>query len=77
MPKLPLLTGKELIKLLELSGFRVARQKGSHIRLLSDDDRATTVPMHGNKTIPKGLLRKIIREDMKISLSDFIDLYDH
>jgi len=35
----------------------------------------TTVPIHTNKEVPKGLLRKIIREDLEISLYDFLALY--
>ncbi len=55
--------------------FRVTRTKGSHVRLRSEDGRVTTVPVHGNKDIPKGLLRKIIREDLEISLEEFLGLY--
>jgi len=33
------------------------------------------LPVHGNKDIPKGLLRKIIREDLEISLEEFLELY--
>jgi len=57
-------------------GFRVTRTKGSHVRLRSEDGRVTTVPVHGgNKDIPKGLLRKIIREDLETSLEEFLELY--
>ena len=75
MPKLPVIKGGELVKFLESIGFRVTRMKGSHIRLRSEDRRATTVPVHGNKDIPKGFLRKIIREDLEISLEKFLELY--
>jgi predicted RNA binding protein YcfA (HicA-like mRNA interferase family) len=75
MPKLPVFKGKELIKFLEYLGFRVTRTKGSHSRLISEDGRVTSVPVHGNKDVPKGLLRKIIREDMEISIEDFTELY--
>ena len=75
MPKLPALTGNELIHVLEALGFRVTRQKGSHVRLFSADGRAITVPIHENKTLPKGLLRKIIREDMEMSMEDFLHVY--
>lgn len=75
MPKLPIIKCREFVKFLESIGFRVTRMKGSHVRLRSDDGKATTVPMHGNKDIPKGLLRKIIREDLEISLEEFSGLY--
>jgi predicted RNA binding protein YcfA (HicA-like mRNA interferase family) len=68
MPKLPAIKGRELVKFLESIGFSVVRMKGSHVRLRSEDGRVITVPVHGSKDIPKGLLRKIIREDFEISL---------
>ena len=75
MYRLPVIKGRELIKFLEFMGFRVTRTKGSHTRLRSEDGKVTTVPVHGNKDIPKGLLRKIIREDLEISLEEFSRLY--
>jgi len=75
MSKLPVIKGRELVKFLESVDFRVTKTKGSHVRLRSEDGRVTTVPVHGNKDIPKGLLRKIIREDLEISLEEFLGLY--
>jgi len=49
MPKLPVIKGIELIKFLETLDFKVARTKGSHSRLKSEDGRATSVPVHGSK----------------------------
>jgi hypothetical protein len=34
------------------------------------------VPVHKNEDLPKGLLRKIIKEDLKLSLEDFIEIND-
>lgn len=45
------------------------------MRLKSMEGKFTTVPIHGNKDLPKGLWRKIIREDIEISLERFIELY--
>jgi predicted RNA binding protein YcfA (HicA-like mRNA interferase family) len=75
MPKIPAITGKELIKLLQSMGFEITRTKGSHVRLWLKDKKATTVPIHGNKAIPKGLLRKIIREDLEMSMKEFFNIY--
>ena len=75
MSKLPAIKGKDLLRFLESLGFEIARTKGSHVRLRSKDGRMTTVPLHGNKVIPKGLLRKIIREDLEMSLDEFSELY--
>jgi predicted RNA binding protein YcfA (HicA-like mRNA interferase family) len=75
MLKFPAIKGKDFIKYLESIGFKVTRTKGSHVRLRSEDGRATTIPVHKNKNIPKGLLRKIIREDLEIGLDEFFKLY--
>ena len=76
MRKLPAIEGGELVKLLEKLGFSTIRTKGSHIRLRAEDGRITTVPIHSGKIIPKGLLRKIIREDLEMTLVEFLELFE-
>jgi predicted RNA binding protein YcfA (HicA-like mRNA interferase family) len=73
---LPVMKGKDLIAFLETQGFLVSRQKGSHVRMKSVDGRNTTVPVHSGEDIPKGLLRKIIREDLEMTLEDFVQAYE-
>ncbi len=77
MQKLPVIDAQELLRFLKAFGFVVIRTKGSHVRLRSEDGRVTTVPIHANKEVPKGLLRKIIREDLEISLEKFLDMYSN
>jgi predicted RNA binding protein YcfA (HicA-like mRNA interferase family) len=74
---LPVIKGKELVTFLEKIGFTVIRQKGSHIRMKSEDGKYTTVPVHSGEDIPKGLLRKIIREDLEMELEDFSRAYEN
>ncbi len=74
--KLPVISGKEFIKFLESLGFVVTRVSGSHHRLKHPDGRVTTVPVHRNDDVPKGLLRKIIREDIELDLEKFIKLWE-
>ena len=76
MHKLPAISGKQFIKFLEFIGFKIVRIKGSHVRLKSEDGRITTVPLHSGIVLPKGLLRKIIREDLGISLTESLELYN-
>ena len=71
MPKLPLISGKTAIKAFIKIGYRVIRQRGSHIRLHHSDRRPLTVPDH--KVLGKGLLRKLLR-DAELSIEDFINL---
>lgn len=66
--KLPIISGKDFIKILESIGFKVIRINGSHHRLKHPDGRITTVPIHKNDSLPKGLLRKILREDIEMSI---------
>jgi len=68
MPKLPILSGKEIIKVLEKIGYRQIRQRGSHIRLGCPNRKSVTVPDY--KAVSRGLLRKIIR-DAEISREEF------
>jgi predicted RNA binding protein YcfA (HicA-like mRNA interferase family) len=75
MPRLPAIEGQQLVKVLQKLGFVIIRTKGSHVRMRAEDGRVTTVPIHAKAILPKGLLRKIIREDLKMELSEFIDTY--
>lgn len=71
---LPVLTSRELIRILEKMGFQNTRKsKGSHFRYIHPDGRKTTVPVHKGRTISRGLVRKIIR-DIELSSEEFIAL---
>ncbi|MBC8489275.1 MAG: type II toxin-antitoxin system HicA family toxin [Bacteroidetes bacterium] len=76
MPVLPVFSGKMFIKFLTSIGFVELRTKGSHTRLKHPDGRVTTVPIHSNKDLAKGLVRKIIREDLEMTLDEFVELWD-
>jgi predicted RNA binding protein YcfA (HicA-like mRNA interferase family) len=71
MAILPVISGKELVRILVEQGFEIVRINGSHYRLKHKDGRITTIPVHKNKHLPKGLLRKIIREDLEIDVEAF------
>ena len=71
MTRLPNITFKHLKKTLESIGFKQIRQKGSHIRYVHPDGRVTTIPDHGAKDVPKGLLFKIVRHDLEMEISEF------
>lgn len=64
MPKLRVLSGKEVVKILSKFGFEVVSQKGSHVKLrrvLPDGTKQTlTVPLHDE--LDKGTLKAIIRQ---------------
>ena len=69
--KLPLLTAKELIKILNKLGYQFIRQKGSHVYLKHQDGRCTVVPLHAGKEIGRGLLKRILNET-EISREEFL-----
>ena len=61
MARLPVVSGRDLIRALENTGYVVDRQKGSHIvlRQTAEPFRRVTVPDH--KEIAKGTIRSILR----------------
>ncbi len=67
MPKLKNLAGKEVIKIFLLFGFKVASQKGSHVklsRILLDKSKQTlTIPNHSE--LDMGTLRAIYRQAIR------------
>ncbi len=67
----PSITFGELIRKVQKMGFKKVRQKGSHIRFVHSDGRKTTIPDHGNKDVPQGLLHKIIRYDLEMEVNEF------
>jgi len=67
----PAISFIELMKRVENMGFEKIRQKGSHVRYVHSDGRKTTIPDHGKKAVPKGLLVKIIKFDLEMSVKDF------
>jgi predicted RNase H-like HicB family nuclease/predicted RNA binding protein YcfA (HicA-like mRNA interferase family) len=60
MAILPSLSGREIVKIFQADGWRIARQRGSHIILVKDGHIATlSVPDH--REVAKGTLRSLIR----------------
>lgn len=74
MSKLPILSANELIKILFTLGFELKRQKGSHKFFQHPDGRTTVVPDHGNETIDRGLLNKIIKQDLLMSIEEYLEI---
>jgi predicted RNA binding protein YcfA (HicA-like mRNA interferase family) len=60
MATLPFLSGREVVKAFSRDGWRVVRQRGSHIILVKEGSMATlSVPDH--KELAKGTLRALVR----------------
>lgn len=73
MPDVPILSGKKLLQILKRMGFEIVRINGSHHRLKNPNGRATVVPVHSNRDIPKGLMRSIICDDLEMSIEEFVN----
>jgi len=70
MQKLPLLSGREVAKVLERLGWKVARQRGSHIILVKEGHIATlSVPDHPE--VARGTLRSLITH-ANITVEEFL-----
>ncbi len=60
MPRLPVLSGSEAVRVFVLLGWQVARQSGSHIILVKPGHLSTlSVPNH--REVARGTLRSLIR----------------
>lgn len=73
LARLPSVRAKDVIAALENAGFKVQRQKGSHVTLRNAVTKRTTViPMHSAE-LPRWLLKKIIK-DAGLSEEEFRSL---
>jgi len=55
------ISGKQMIKLLKDNGWNLMRIKGSH-HILAKGKLTITVPVHGNKSLGKGLERELYKQ---------------
>ncbi len=65
MPKLPNVKGKQLLKILERIGYDLDHTQGSHHILRRAEGKKTTIPIHGNKEIPKGRTKERVLSKKK------------
>jgi predicted RNA binding protein YcfA (HicA-like mRNA interferase family) len=69
--KFPILSGKEVCRILSKHDFIKVRQRGSHIIMQKKTVNSTiTVPVPNHKEIKPGTLRAIIRQS-QLSSSEF------
>jgi predicted RNA binding protein YcfA (HicA-like mRNA interferase family) len=68
MPKLPVLSGADVVGILERLGFEQIRQRGSHV-VMRKGSVGTVVPLH--REVKTGTLAGILRQ-AQISQDDFL-----
>ena len=71
MAGLPMLSGRDLLKIFVALGYNITHMRGSHMRLHHPTRKPITIPNY--KSISKGLLRKILRQS-NMSVKEFLDL---
>jgi len=64
LPKLPVLSGKAVCRILQQHGFLEVRQRGSHIIMQKQipGPSTITIPVPDHKELRKGTLLSIIRQ---------------
>jgi predicted RNA binding protein YcfA (HicA-like mRNA interferase family) len=75
MPKLPRLSGRELIKILATFGFVQIRQKGSHIimkKQTAKGEIGAVIPDH--KELAEGTLKGVLKQ-AQITVDEFLNKY--
>jgi predicted RNA binding protein YcfA (HicA-like mRNA interferase family) len=69
MPKLPVLSGQEIIKMLEQLGFERVRQRGSHV-VMRRGSNGCVIPLH--EEVKRGTLGGILRQ-AGLTADQFLD----
>ncbi len=71
MPPVPVLSGRDVVRTFERFGWRVARQRGSHIVMVKEGHIATlSIPDH--KEVGRGTLRSLIRS-AGLTIAEFVE----
>jgi len=73
MAELPKVSGAQAIKIFERLGFRVVRQRGSHV-VLRKENYGCVIPIH--KELAIGTLKSAIKQ-AGITAEEFISTYDN
>ena len=69
MPELPVVSGAEVVRALERLGFRVVRQRGSHV-MLRKGISGCVVPLH--RELKRGTLGGLLRQ-AEVRPDEFIE----
>ena len=73
MSRLGSYRGEQVVKVFQRAGWRITRQKSSHIILEKEGYEATlSVPVHKGKNVKRGTLRDLIK-DARMSVDEFLE----
>jgi len=71
MGNIPVLSARDVARILGRLGFVEVRQRGSHKQYRHSDGRGTTVPFHSGRDISPILLRQIVK-DIDLTIDEFL-----
>jgi len=67
---LPVLSGREIVKIFESLGWEVSRQRGSHI-IMTKAGEIVTLSVPNHKEVARGTLRSLIRS-ANLTVEEFV-----
>ncbi|HVA29035.1 MAG TPA: type II toxin-antitoxin system HicA family toxin [Candidatus Baltobacteraceae bacterium] len=68
--KLPVVDEAAVVRVLKRAGFELEHINGSHHIMRNPDGRKSSVPIHAGKTLRRGLLASILKDD-RLSVEEF------
>lgn len=71
MPPLPVISGFKAVKAFQKAGWKIVRQRGSHI-ILVKKGMITTLSVPNHKTLDRGTLRSLIRK-AEMTVEEFLE----
>ena len=73
MSRLGSYTGEQVVRAFQRAGWKITRQRSSHVILEKEGDEATlSVPVHKGKNVKRGTLRNLIK-DARMSVDEFLE----
>ena len=73
MSRLGSYRGEEVVRVFQRAGWKITRQRSSHVILEKEGYEATlSVPVHKGKNVKRGTLRDLIK-DAKMSVDEFLE----
>jgi len=65
--------GEEVVRAFQRAGWKITRQRSSHIILEKEGHEATlSIPVHKGKNVKRGTLRDLIK-DAKMGVDEFLE----
>ncbi len=65
--------GEEVVKAFQRAGWKITRQRSSHVILEKEGHEATlSIPVHKGKNVKRGTLRDLIK-DARMSVDEYLE----